>query len=112
MNACRNQGLTIIVGGGRHSGQVKNKVSDLPEELILVDVPVDTLTIWTCFIGNIWIGINQANSCECRTSLDCGRVIGVTDELGIIQLYNGCADEVFSRLAECQIGERILVLMK
>ena len=39
MNAGRDVGLVIVGCGQWHIGHVENEVSDVPEELVLVNVP-------------------------------------------------------------------------
>ena len=41
MDTRRHQVLVMFRDIERHLGQVKNKVPDLPEELVLVDIPVE-----------------------------------------------------------------------
>ena len=39
MDASRHQCLVVVVGFRWHLGEIKDKVSDVAEELILVDIP-------------------------------------------------------------------------
>jgi hypothetical protein len=84
--------LSGVVGGRRHVGKVEDHVTNLPEEIVLVHVPVHTGTVWVCLMGNVRVCINQRDACKGRASLDDGAVVGVADELGVVVLDDGRTD--------------------
>ena len=72
--------------GGR---DVNDEVANLAVEVVLVRVPVGTVTTW-----DIGIGIDQAHTLEVRSGLEDRHVQWVTDELGVVVLNDGLADHV------------------
>ncbi len=79
VDAGRHVLLAVVVVGPVHGGQVEDEVADLPEELVLVDVPLVAVAA-----GDVYVGVNQGNAGEVGRPLDCGPVIGVSYKLGII----------------------------
>ena len=79
MNAGRHVFLVMIPVGASHGGQIQLEVPDLPEELVLVDVPVRSVAI-----RDVRITIDQGNSGKVLGSLDRGLVGRMTDECSVV----------------------------
>lgn len=92
MDASRHQRLIIVIGSYGHLRQVKDEVADLPEELVLVDVPLSARAA-----GDVRICVDEPDTLEGIAALDGRRVQGVPDKLRIIQLDDGRADLVRPR---------------
>ena len=73
----------------RHRSSIDNEVTDLPEEVVLVSIPVDTS------IG-VWIGVDQRNASKPSRSLDCGNRNCIADELCVVELNKRGGDAVSS----------------
>lgn len=57
VNTGWHERLVIVVGARRHLSQVKDKITNLAEELVLIDIPIFTVTTW-----NIGVRIKQRNT--------------------------------------------------
>ena len=80
-----NLPMDTSTSSDRHSCSIDDEVADLPEEVVLVRIPVNTSI-------RIRITINQSNASKASGCLDCWDRDGITDELGIVKLDKGCAD--------------------
>ena len=81
--------LPVDTSGGLCSRDVDNKVTDLTVEVVLVGVPVGSIATW-----DIGVGIDQAHTFEVGSGLQDRHVQWVTDELGVVVLNDGLADDV------------------
>lgn len=79
MNPGRNIHLPRVIVCGIHLSQIKNEISDLTIELILVNVPLIAVTA-----RNIDISINKSNTSEVLHALDGRPIVGIPDELSVI----------------------------
>lgn len=109
VNARRHVLLIVIPVGTVHGRQVKSEVADLPEELILVDVPVGAIAV-----GDVRITVDQGDAGEVGRALDCRPVGRMADEGSVVvscpslvssrhaasnhSLDDGKAHEILSRL--------------
>lgn len=76
MNTRRGVELVAVLGPERHQRHVEDEVTDLPEELVLVDVPIGSIATW-----NVGVTIDQSYACKiCRATNGRPR-IGITNEL-------------------------------
>ena len=82
--------VNTSAGAGRETCQINYEVPDLAEEVILVGVP-----ILACII--IGIRIDHRNTRKVRCSLKRWKGYCITNELGVVQLYNRFADDVGTR---------------
>lgn len=69
--------LASVVNDVGHLRQVKLDITDLPEELILVDVPIGAVAT-----GNVRVTINQSDSGEVGRADNCRPLVGVSNKLG------------------------------
>lgn len=76
--------------GRRHGSEVNNEVANLTEEVVLVGVPVVPGVV-------VWIGVDNGDTLERSRCLDSRDVDSIADKLGVVQLNEGCADEVGAR---------------
>ena len=87
-----------IVGFQRHLGQVKLKVSDVTEELVLVDVPLNTTPEKSKRMhwgarqgkevippGNVDVCVDKCYALERIASFDDGLFVRVANKLGIVE---------------------------
>lgn len=91
MDAGRDQWLILIFRRQWHIPQIKHKVSNLSEKLILVDIPFRSRAS-----GNVWIRVDESDPCESITTFDRGRVVGISDELCVVILDDWRTDLVRS----------------
>lgn len=133
MNTGRDIDLAIVGRGQWHVGHVEHKVSDMSEELVLIDVPMRSVRYGTAsksVIGNvvgstiarqicptmsalhqntgckikdsrsrdIRISVNHGNSLECVAPFDDRGIIGITNELGVVELDDRGANPIGARL--------------
>lgn len=85
MNGC-------AVGTAVPLSDVKNEVSDLAIEVVLVDEPVGTVAA-----GDVRIGINYRHALEVGAGNDSGHVEWIADHLCHVEHQDWGADEVLPR---------------
>jgi len=80
MDSGGHQMLVILCDVQGHLAQVEDEIPDVPEELVLVDIPLLAISSW-----DINIRVDEADSLEVGRADDCRPSVGIADELGIIE---------------------------
>lgn len=68
-------------------GQVDDEVTNLPEEIVLIGVPILSPLV-------IWIRIDDRNPHKGRSGLERGKGLGITHKLGKVELNDGSTDQI------------------
>lgn len=79
--------MNTSTSGVIHGSEVDLEVANLAEEVVLVDPPVGAIVV-------VRVGINDGHAGEGGRGLDDGQAGGVANQLSIIILLDGSADNV------------------
>lgn len=83
----RNLPMDTGTSGVVHGGQVDLEVANLAEEVVLVDPPVGAIVL-------VRVCINDSHAGESGRGLDDGQAGGIANQLGVVVLLDGSADNV------------------
>ena len=71
-------------------GDINFKVANLAEKVVLVDIPVAAVIV-------VGVRVDDCHALEAGRRLKCWRCNGIADELSVVVLDNGLADDIGAR---------------